>query len=354
MPFDSYQKIAETTKDWQLEHTKQLSKVPWCVTEKVHGANLCFIQSKEGLQVAKRKAILQEGEEFFGYQTVKVQLSSALADLFEVLKVQYNATHSYVYGELFGGYYPHPDVQEKIGVQAVQTGVYYAPKISFIAFDLAISDGVVTSYLDYTKAIALFKQVNLFYAQPLLVGSLTEALEYNERFPTTIPRLLGLPELPNNVAEGIVIKPMQELLVKTNKGLVRPLLKKKIAEFAEDERFHQAEKWTSPAKQEDSYVLSWLEYEMRQYLNINRLQSAISKMGDLHTHQTEIKQLLTEDVWEKLSEQHQEKIHNLSTEDKSLLGMLLNELSDDLINNYSQWIAELHWSPSFAVQHIFT
>lgn len=327
--FISYQKIAETTKDWQLEHPKQLNKTTWCVTEKVHGANFCFIQTKENLVAAKRKAILENNEEFFAYQKVKGRLTETLKTLFALLESETSLTHMYVYGELFGGAYPHPNVKPVASVQAIQTGVYYAPDISFIAFDLPIGSGEEIIYLDYTKAIGLFKQVNLFHAEPLFTGSFTEALAFNERFASTIPKRLGLPELNNNFAEGVVIKPMQEILVKTNKGFIRPILKKKIAEFTEDERFHQAEK-QKPSHNE-GYLLDLLEYELYQIVNINRLQNAISKVGKLETHEAEIKQLIAEDVWESLGDKYGDKLSGLSSEDKGLLEMLLNELTENLV-----------------------
>jgi Rnl2 family RNA ligase len=328
-PFTSYQKIAETTKDWQLEHPKQLSRVTWCVTEKIHGANFCFIQSKDGLLVAKRKAIVENDEEFFGYQKVKERLAITLRGLFTLLESQISLSHLYVYGELFGGAYPHFDIKPIANVQAVQTGVYYTPDISFIAFDLAVSEGIEVTYLDYTKAIELFKQVNLFYAEPLFIGSFTDALEFSERFASTIPKRLGLPELDNNFAEGIVIKPMQEILVRTNKGSIRPILKKKIAEFAEDERFHQAEK--QKPRHNEGYLLEQLEYELYQLVNINRLQSAASKVGNLEIHQEEIKKLITEDAWESLGDKYGDKLSGLSSEDRDLLMIVLDELADNIV-----------------------
>ncbi|MGL4611386.1 MAG: RNA ligase family protein [Trueperaceae bacterium] len=332
LPFTSYQKIAETTQDWQLEHPKQLNKVSWCVTEKVHGANFCLIQSKNKLQAAKRKAVLSEGEEFFGYQRIKEHLATPLKELFGLLESQTSFTHLYV----FGGACPHPDVKPMSSIQVVQTGVYYTPTLAFIAFDLAVSNGSEIKYWDYENVIELFKQVNLFYAEPLFVGLLTEALEFNERFNTTIPRRLGLPELTNNFAEGVVIKPMQETLVKTSKGFTRPILKKKIAEFAEDERFHQAEKQKPQVHK--VHVLNILEYEFYQLVNVNRVQSAIFKVGELKTHEKEIKRLIAEDVWESLSDKYGDKVKDLCSEDRDLLELILQELVDEAVRSREDFL----------------
>jgi len=42
-----------------------------------------------------------------------------------------------------------------------------------------------------------------------------------------------------------VIKPLKTMYVQTNKGTVRATLKRKIAEFSEDKKFLEAEKWES-------------------------------------------------------------------------------------------------------------
>jgi Rnl2 family RNA ligase len=330
MLFNSYQKIAESPKDWQLEHPKQLDRVRWCATEKIHGANLCWIKSKDKLLAAKRKAILEKSESFFNYQAVRDELADKLTALFNLIE----AETLYVYGELFGGHYPHPEVKALPNIQAVQTGVYYSPAILFCAFDIAIKDAETIHYLDYQTSIQFFESVGILYAKPRFIGSFREALEQPERFLTAIPQMLGLPELPNNFAEGLVIKPMQEILVKTTKQVVRPILKKKITEFAEDERFHAAEKWVQKPVYAETYVLDWLEYELSQLVNVNRLQSAVSKVGELKTHSLEIKKLVIEDVWESLKEHHAERLESLTTEDKELLDMLLNDLLDNLIKTH--------------------
>ena len=55
--------------------------------------------------------------------------------------------------------------------------------------------------------IDLAEQFDLLYAKPLFSGSFKDALEYQNDFQTTIPGILGLPEIEDNIAEGVVIKP---------------------------------------------------------------------------------------------------------------------------------------------------
>ena len=47
----------------------------------------------------------------------------------------------YIFGELFGGGYPHPDFPF-VPEELVQTGIYYCPGLEFYAFDIAtVSSG---------------------------------------------------------------------------------------------------------------------------------------------------------------------------------------------------------------------
>jgi hypothetical protein len=161
------------------------------------------------------------------------------------------------------------------------------------------------------------EQAGLFYARPLLIGSFQEALSYPLGFPSTIPKLLGLPPLPTeNKAEGVVIKSLKTILLPSGKGMSRPLLKRKIAEFAEDQRFHQAEKWVTPRSTAEQSTLDLLTWEAFNLVTANRLQSAVSKLGALTPgdgkRAQQVFRLLVEDVLEQLGEQHAAPLASLT------------------------------------------
>ncbi|MGH2507809.1 MAG: RNA ligase family protein, partial [Ktedonobacteraceae bacterium] len=183
------------------------------------------------------------------------------------------------YGELFGGAYPHPNVPALADFEPIQTGIYYTPDLAFCIFDLAISGSQLPyRYLDYDQAITLLQRTGLLYASPLLIGTYQEACDYPVEFQSTLPALLGLPSLAqDNKADGIVLKPLRA--IPTDKGWIRPMLKRKIAAFAEDKRFHQAQKWSRPSSLQHAGALDLLKWEAFSQLTENRLRSAISKIG---------------------------------------------------------------------------
>jgi Rnl2 family RNA ligase len=281
--FSGYEKMPSSIKKLGLsEHDfAALEKVSWVVTEKVHGANFSFVHENGSFKFAKRKAYLSWNDDFFGFQWVVNQLETKIIRLFEDLSTQISGSKFVVYGELFGGKYPHEAVEVVPNVHAIQTGVYYAPNIHFCAFDIAIETESASSkiYLDYETAVSYFEKYGIFYAKPLFIGKFAEAVNFNTRINSTIPAQLQLPALTENLIEGIVIKPFQKL--ENTTITTRPIVKLKNKEF-EEAKFHQAEKWNYiPNVYSKSEDLSFILDELRNYITINRLESAISKIGAL-------------------------------------------------------------------------
>jgi len=246
--------MSESTANWSLDgptHAR-FKKVKWCVTEKVHGANCCWITDGTLVWAAKRKGLLDHGELFFvGHSKVQEVLMPKVLKLYtEVLKAQQDPklpaiTLVSVFGEFFGGGYPHDQVTACPGLAPVQTGVYYSPEVHFCAFDILVQrPGCSSVFVDYEVAMKIFQETDFFYAKPLFVGKYEDCLNFNIRFDSKIYENFGLPVLPANQAEGVVIKPLKELVVSTKKGATRAILKKKAPEFAEV-KYHEAIKPTA-------------------------------------------------------------------------------------------------------------
>jgi Rnl2 family RNA ligase len=325
--FTGYEKIAESPEEWHIDEAayRLLAKEPWVVTEKIHGANFCFLTDGQIVLCANRKHILSSTDDFFHYQIVLEKLQQKVLRAFLAAKKRFpQISQLFLYGELYGGYYPHPDVRPDPSVQPVQTGIWYAPSIEFCAFDLALeaaAPGAPRSYVDYDIAMSIFEEVGIFYATPLFTGSYQEALAYPLGFDSTIPRRLGLPPLAEpNKAEGVVIKPLKTLLVESSKGAIRPILKKKIPEFAEDKRFSQAEKWATPPPGALPGNLDLLIWEAFNLVTENRLHSVLSKVGALHTgdgrREQYVFRLFVEDVLERLEATQSEALAVLRNDER--------------------------------------
>ena len=331
--FSPFDKIAERTAQWGADEAalRRLARVPWVVTEKIHGANFCVAVEGVLLRAAKRKQWLEAGEDFFGHTRLLDRLRGPLVELASAARHGRPQVASVlVYGELFGGAYPHPQVPPVAGVEPVQTGVWYTPDVAFCVLDVALrlEDREDMEFLDHDRTLALARASGLMAAEPLLEGSYREAMAYPERFSSTIPGRLGLPALPEpNLAEGVVVRPRPALSLETPRGRVRPLLKKKIAEFAEDERYAGARPWKRPEAAGEP-LLDRLEREAFLLLTPARQAAAVSKVG--RGDPQGIQQELLADLWAALEERLPGLPGRLTPDDRALLeGVLRDQIFFD-------------------------
>jgi Rnl2 family RNA ligase len=322
--FSRYEKMPTSLKKLGLSESdfSKLEKLKWVVTEKVHGANFSFVYENRQLKFAKRKEYLSWNDDFFGFQLVVNEIENSILRLFEDLSARENGYRHIVYGELFGGKYPHPEVEADENLHAIQTGVYYSPGIRFCAFDIAIVQHPASPkrYLDYETAISYFEKHGIFYAKPLLIGKYSDAINFNTRINSGIPKQLNLPELADNLIEGVVIKPFN--LVDQDTISARPIVKLKNKEFDEENRFHQAEKWSYiPDVSSKSEDLSFIFAELRNYITPNRLESAISKIGALDFQNElrlqEIERELVQDTLIDFNENNGNLLQELASEDRA-------------------------------------
>jgi hypothetical protein len=170
-------------------------------------------------------------------------------------------------------------------------------------------------YLDYGAAIRYFENAGLFYARVLFSGKLNEALAFDTRINSAVPAQLKLPELSANLIEGVVIKPLHHSELKDL--LFRPIIKLKNAEFDEEKKFHEAQKWSFiPKVSSHSEELWFILEEIARYVNANRVESALSKIGRLdfgnQQRMRTIREEILEDVWVDFNENNYQLLNELS------------------------------------------
>ncbi|MFN8394707.1 MAG: RNA ligase family protein [Bacteroidia bacterium] len=309
-PFQGYEKMPDSLTKLGLspQDMRLLERVEWVVTEKVHGANFSFVFDGERLGYAKRKEMLAWTDDFFAFQLVAERLDAAMMRLFDRIRELHPYDQAVVYGELYGGHYPHPEVPADERVQPIQTGIWYSPTVEFAAFDIAVERQGERTYLDFVEVMRLCEASGVPCVKPLHIGKLNDCLFFNTRFDSKVPGSLGLPELKPNLVEGIVVKPATNLMIPGPKTDIRPIFKIKNKEFAE-EQFHEAQNWSyqhegAPASER----LMFLVPEVGRYVNANRLQSVISKIGGLsgggEERKMQVQQALAADALETFWEEN--------------------------------------------------
>lgn len=276
MDHRKYNSIENSYRERAINDIKKYipSDAEWVVQEKIHGANLQIITDGTTVQIGSRNQMLtsfEQLEQFYRIDTIAENLSFSATDLYSLM-LQFGYIHStakiIIYGELFGGYYPHDDV-EPTEIPKVQKGVCYSPDLLFYAFDVFVQTGDDGSghYLDSNAFQDLVAQT-FNVCRVLFTGSLTECLAYPNDGVTTIPAELGLPAIENNIMEGVVIKPRSN-------AVTRIPLKNKNDLFSENQKSKGPQKAPEPVSDNLQKALDVLA----GYINDNRLDAVLSKHG---------------------------------------------------------------------------
>jgi Rnl2 family RNA ligase len=238
-----------------------------------------------------------------------------------ILQTMPNLVKLQVYGELFGGMYPHKNVEKVPNVGKIQNGIYYHPDIQFMIFDATYTTTQESSprYFDYDVLINYLVTVQLKFCPILKRGKLDDLLKLDPYFQTTIPDLFGLPKIENNFAEGYVIKPTKTIYLPQGSRLSLKLKRDSLAEI--DNR----EIAKNSTKNKDIKTLIF------SYLNENRLSSVKSKLTDQERKdKLFVINKLVEDAWIDINKDHtiEFDVPKLSLVMKSYCEKLLNTTTD--------------------------
>lgn len=253
---------------------------PYVALEKIHGAQLVLGVGADGtLRAGKRKAWLDPEEPFFGWQVRRAELEEA-ARAFRALAAGEgllgDGDDFVLFGELFGGAYPHPDVPPLRALSAVQTGMWYAPDLRWAPFAaLVAAEGEAGGTLLAPSVVAdLASRVGWIGPPVVARGNRAEVAAAPERFASRVPAALGLPPLDGNVAEGYVVwldRPMP---------FARPVAaKRKIPEMREAALYGDAFDGSAAFDASRALPLADLLALLPSLVNRARIESARSKVG---------------------------------------------------------------------------
>lgn len=303
MEFIAYPKISEKiTLD--SSHPKE-----WRALEKIHGANLSLITDGVSVKAAKRKGILKEDQftNFFNLDSIWPNLSAGALNLFKELSYQELSIHQInIYGELCGG----GDISGKGGVQE---GVFYSKDLTFIIFDLLIIQDNDKFWLGDKELRELSERSGFLVAPLIQSGSYQEMMRVSTTFESRLPSLLTNGKVRGNIAEGLVIKPLQR------SSFERPIFKRKHSLFSEVS--------SAPTFKIDqkSNLPDWLIYEATLLLNHARVESAKSKLGSVKDR------LIVEEALFDLLDELEERVGKLESNERGELFELLKGPAETLL-----------------------
>lgn len=334
MNFRKYNSIENAYQDSFIEKiTKDnFQNEIFIVQEKVHGANLSFITNGKEIKLAKRTEILEDEESFFQAHLLREKYQERILQLFASISIDYPIETLTIFGEYFGGIYPHKEVKKSKSSKTIQKGVYYCPDNEFYAFDLLINNH---KYLDVDICANLFEKHQFIYAKDLFRGSLQDCLDFSNTFPSTIPALFGLPELESNICEGTIIRPVNILFLSSGS---RVLLKNKNEKWSE--KNNSSNKAILKKLKEEKVILSPLANElldeMSKLINTNRLSNVISKIGEVDSQKDKGKLigLFSKDVLEDFLKSFEDQYRSLEKSEMKAITKNLNTVTSGLISDY--------------------
>jgi len=258
------------------------SDLKWVAHEKIHGSNASFYVSEDGVYArASRNRSLGEGDGHYGIRKIQERLDGALCEIYEACVPHFERVdkdfnpYIIIYGEVFGGSYPHPDVKPMDGTRKVQSGVFYSADNEFLVFDIRVVKGQDKN--EYLTPSQLAKVVSESLRVPeILKSTLEECLALDVEFETKVPTHLGLPTRENpTITEGIVIRPWDYGKRLPNGD--RPLLKKKSQRFRETSRLPKKASAGVPALTEEQRGMC---AKASEYITLPRLENVVSKLPE--------------------------------------------------------------------------
>jgi len=332
LPFKKYNSIENTFDKEFMEKIflEGYDKQEFVVQEKVHGSNVCLVTDGKTVSFGKRTGFMEAGEKFYDYEELLERYTPKATALFSIVQEALPDIGTLtIFGEMFGGKYPHPDVKNNSKISLIQKGVSYCPTHELYAFDLYVTNEETGRFLSVDEANNFFEKGGLFYAKTLFRGTLNECLNYPNLFQSRISGWMGLPPIEGNICEGIVIRPVEPTYLRNGS---RVLLKSKNERFAEKKSVKKREPklFVEPSYSEE---LNNLLPVTEQYATENRLNNVVSKIGQISVPKDTGKLigLFSKDILDDFLKEHSGEYASIEKSEQKILNRHINSLATELI-----------------------
>ena len=346
--FKKYTEIENTDRDIFLHKLKNFElthpTMRYVVQTKVDGANFQLdVDRDEKFNCGCRSHYLGEDGSFNNYQTVleKFNLKEKAQtvkdyirrlwaagyfddeDTFEILTDRFDMI---MFGELAGGVYRHKDVESEKGACMIQGRISYAPFNFWVCFDILVKNDEKSVYLNPKDVEMICKDCDVPVIANRFEGTLDECLNYDLNFvDDTGAALFGLPIVEkDNIAEGVVIKPVQ--FCRFDDGS-RVIGKHKTSKFREQRQRPKVE-FVLPEKEKE-----WLN-KLNEFVTESRYYSVISKLDDKEKQDFgKILHGFIDDIWKDFRKDNDMTVMEEEV-DLKIIGKTLAKMVSDFIRPY--------------------
>jgi len=248
--FTKYSSITNAYKDSFITKCfmETAPETIFIATEKLHGTNFSFLVSKNKIKHCSRNNVLNYDTKFFNHRSLDKYHDKLrkLYNLINVKKINDGELDCViqVYGEYVG--------------PGVQKGIDYGEE-DFYLFDIKVNG----KYIPFTSVIYYSDVLDFKLVPVIYVGTLEECLQQDNDFNS---RILFKAD---NVCEGVVIKPLDEVLyLPTGERLI---IKNKNDKWAEKAKMPKRIKNPLTANVKNQLA------ELTPFVTENRVNNVISK-----------------------------------------------------------------------------
>jgi len=330
--FHKYSSIENSFNEEYIQKVKDNipKNLRFVVQEKVHGSNTSFITDGKEIKFAKRTAIVADDERFFDYEELFVRYKEKIMKVYKLVKKKCPDMKAIiVYGEFFGGYYPHKEVKADHRFMTIQKGVCYCPHHEFYGFDIYVIGTEAKRYMPVADVNEIFESLGFLYAKTLFEGTLDECLAYPNKFESTIYKFFGYPKIEDNICEGVVIRPVEPTYIGYGE---RVLIKNKNEKFAEK----KAEKRRPKIQKPDPVLsenLTTLMAQVSLYVTENRLNNVVSHIGEVSMPKDlgKVLGLFSKDILDDFVKENSADYYALEKPEQKLFNKELNAQAGKLV-----------------------
>lgn len=273
----------------------------WVATEKIHGASYCIaIDSRTGeVRTGKRTGFIGEDDKFFNHeQADRVAVP-------KIKEVQYENGYLIFYGELCGG--------------NIQKGVDYSEEQRFVCFDIAaVRDDEPNrlNFFSYDEMVTLCDTVGLERVPEIKRDSFEELLQLDNMFDSNYGSF---------TAEGFVMKPVRSAWLSNGS---RMAIKSKNSKFSEKSK---SDKKPKPPRQESENEKFYVE-GVSNYVNENRLNNVLSKIGEVDKSQTfRVMGELVQDAIEDFDKDYNTRFKDLDKPERKYITKQLQNVARPIV-----------------------
>lgn len=338
MIFKKFCEIENSYNEKYLSRFSEFFNNSCVILNKIDGSNISILVDNTGnIRFASRNQLIGDNS-FYNHLNVFEKIKNKIVNLsnyiFSVYDDDYDLDTIQFVGEIYGGIYPHPLIKNNNN-SIVQKRIYYTPSNDIAFYDIILNyNNGYSEYLDWNIVKKCFEDYNLN-----MVDVIDENVPFSEaikrdycNMPDPTYKKYNLPMIENNFSEGVVIKPMYEIILDNGD---RMITKKKSVKFMEKMKHNKKEKTDFNI---DDYSDDFKDVynNILDYVTESRYYSVISKMEPNDIDFKNFGNILrnfNEDVIKDYNKENDNLYNNRDKKEQKIINKEIDKKSSSIIKN---------------------